>query len=154
MGNVAEWEIFKKQKEMTLRESYFKLMKKTHKDFSVETARTTFRSQIQRKTMTFNNKNIDRYILKGLASTFIYIPTDNFWFKVFIFIFFWCTRNHQLKKKNKPNKTWTESQNGWDWMESLEVIWSNPQIGKPIFIFAAKPSHPSNQKNKYIWVKK
>lgn len=76
-GNVEELEIFKKQNEITIRESNFNLMKKTHKEFSVKTART-FTSQIQRKTITFNNKNIERYIPKGLASPFIYIPTDNF----------------------------------------------------------------------------
>lgn len=46
-----------------------------------------------------------------------------------------------------------ESQNGEGWMKSLEIIWSNPQIGKPIFIFTDK-NKTINQTNKYIWVKK
>lgn len=33
-------------------------------------------------------------------------------------------------------------------MESLEVIWSNPQIGKPIFTFAAKNEN-TNQTNTF-----
>lgn len=53
-------------------------MKKTHKEFSVKTSRTIFRSQIQRKRMTFKNKTIERYVLKGQATPFTYIPTDKF----------------------------------------------------------------------------
>lgn len=51
-------------------------MKKTPKEFSVKTSRRTFRSQIQRKRMTFKNQKIERYVLKGQATPFIYISTD------------------------------------------------------------------------------
>lgn len=51
-------------------------MKKTPKELSVKTSRRTFMSQIQRKRMTFKNKNIKRYVLKGQATPLIYIPTD------------------------------------------------------------------------------
>lgn len=39
-------------------------MQKTHKEFSLKPSRRTFRSQLQRKRMTFKDRNIERPVLK------------------------------------------------------------------------------------------